>query len=217
MKVLSFKARIFLFFTFSLCNYLNGQSEDFQSWNMLAISKKNLIPNTTSSLTVIFRLNDDVSRFNDVSFDWRINRKLTGGLSAQLTFRNWTFTRQDPVYFLWYDLKYIKNNPRFKWINILRLHHGLDWVGKEQADFLRMRNHLFWKVSVRSKLSAFAGYDLWYRLNGDKRFQIIWLESGIDYDIKKLKFRFNLRRIGYFNNGPGLRRNIIVTGLFYRM
>ena len=205
----------FIFF-FGITNSMNGQEEDFQSWNMISISKK-LKPEYTTSLTAIYRINDNASKFSDISFDWRLTRKFRRGFSAQIAFRNWTFLQKKPVYFLWYDLVYVNKSTKYKWVNLLRIHHGLDWVGRQQADFIRMRNHLFYNIDSKNKLATFIGYDIWYRLNQENRFQTIWLEAGIEYTIEKLKFRLNYRRIDFFNDGPGLRRNMIVTGIFYKI
>jgi len=218
MKVFAITKKFYLIFFVSqlLISFLYGQEEDFQSWNMVAFSKK-INTKYTSSLTTIYRINNNVSDFNDISFDWRLNRKIKKGFSAQIVFRNWVFVEKEPVYFFWYDLVYVQKKSNYKWVNLLRFHHGLDWVGKQQADFIRMRNHFFYDIGKKNKITPFLGYDIWYRLNGNTRFQAIWLEAGAEYNIKKLKFRINFRRIGYFNNGPGLRRNIIVTGIFYRI
>ncbi len=204
------------FFSIGITNCIYGQAEDFQSWNMISINKK-LNTKYTTSLTAIYRINDKVTRFNDISFDWRLNRKIKNGFSTQIVFRNWVFTQKDPVYFLWYDLVYVNKKPKYKWVNLLRIHHGLDWVGKEQSDFIRMRNHFYYNLDKSNKLTTFIGYDLWYKLNKEYIFQSIWLEAGLEYIINKLKFRLNYRRIGYFKDRPGLRRNIIVTGIFYNI
>ncbi len=218
MRVWAFRKKFYsVFFIFHLMiTFLYGQEEDFQSWNMIAISKK-IKTKYTSSLTTIYRINNNVTSFNDVSFDWRLNRKIKNGLSAQIVFRNWVFIKKKPVYFFWYDIVYVHKKPNYKWVNLLRLHHGLDWVGKRQADFLRMRNHFFYDIGTKNKITPFIGYDLWYRFNENNRFQSIWLEAGAEYQIKKFKFRLNYRRIGYFDDGPGLRRNIIVSGIFYKI
>jgi len=218
MKTLIITKKFYLvFFVFQvMVTFLSGQEEDFQSWNMIAISKK-LNAKYSSSLTAIYRINNNVTSFNDASFDWRLNRKIKNGLSAQIVFRNWVFVEEKPIYFFWYDIVYVHKKHNYKWVNLLRFHHGLDWVGKQQANFIRMRNHFFYGISEENKLIPFLGYDIWYRLNNITRFQTIWLEAGAEYDTKRLKFRLNYRRIGYFNDGPGLRRNIIVTGFFYKL
>jgi len=218
MMVVSKQTRFFiiLLFTFLFSLELSSQEKDLQSWNMIAISKK-VNPKFTSSLTTIYRINDNVSKFNDVSFDWRVNMTMKNGFSTQLTFRNWTFRELKPVYFFWYDLKYLQNKEQYKWVNILRVHHGLDWVGKVQADFIRNRSHYFHKVGAKKILSPFIGYDLWFQFNDINRFTSIWMEVGTEYSMSNAKFRLNYRRIGYFNNVPGLRRNIIVTGIFIKL
>lgn len=191
------------------------QAEDFQSWTMTSVSKK-INSKYTTSLTGIHRFNDNISRFSDSSFDYRLARKIGNRFTTQLIFRHWIFTEGKPIYFFWYDFIYTDKKPYHKWINHLRIHHGLDWVGKEQADYVRWRHHYFRNIN-KSKLTPFAGYDLWYRLNGQNAFQIIWMEAGVDYKINNLKLRLNARRIGYFNDGPGLRRTIVVTGIFYAL
>lgn len=190
-----------------------AQSEDFQSWTMLVASKK-FNSKTTSSLATIFRFDEKVSAFNDISFDWKIKRKLKYGLSAQFSFRNWTFEQRTPVYFFWYDLFYVQNKTKYKWVSIFRGHHGLDWVDREQADFIRWRNFYYHKFS-KGKLLPYVGYDLWYRLNDFNAFQIIWLESGFQYKIDKAILQLGYRRITYFKDVPGLRRHIILTKIQY--
>lgn len=197
----------------TLTLYGQQPENDLQSWTMMAASTK-LGQNYTSSLTIIHRVNDNISRYNDVSFDWRLKRKIQGGLSAQVVFRHWTFVKEKPIYFFWYDLIYVKKTESYRWINLLRFHHGLDWVGKEQADFLRWRNFYFHTIE-NSKTTLFFGYDLWYRWNGRNAFQNLWLDAGAEYKVSKFKFRLNYRRITHFDNQPGWKRNAIVTGVFY--
>jgi len=192
-----------------------AQPEDFQSWTMLSVSKK-LNKKYSTSVTSIFRFNDNVSKFNDINFDYRFARKLKKGFTAQVVFRNWTFLEREPIYFLWYDFLHVKKNTEYKWVNMVRFHHGLDWVGKEQADFVRWRNHFYHNFKL-SKFQPFVGYDLWFRFNQRNDFQQIWMEAGTMYLHKKMKFRLNYRRIQPFANQPGWRRNIIVTGLFYNL
>ena len=96
----------------------------------------------------------------------------------------------------------------------MRFHHGLDWVGIEQADFLRWRNHFYYTFK-ESNLVPFFGYDLWYRFNDRNAFQNLWLHAGADYNLDKLKFRLYYRRITHFENQPGWKRYVIVTGIFY--
>lgn len=180
---------------------------------MTAVSKK-LGPKYFASLIAIHRINDSISRYNDISFDWKFRYKIKNGLSAQVAFRHWTFTQSKPVYFFWYDLIYVQNKPTSRWVNLLRFHHGLDWLGKEQADFLRWRNHYYQSFKV-SKLVPFVGYDLWYRFNERNSFQNLWIEAGLEYKIDKVKLRLNYRRITHFDNQPGWKRHVIVIGAFY--
>lgn len=196
---------------------LRGQQpeNDFQSWTMMAATTQ-IGQNYTSSLTVIHRVNDNISRYNDISFDWRMKRKIKGGLSAQFAFRHWTFVESLPIYFFWYDLIYVKKNESMRWVNLLRFHQGLDWVGKEQADFLRWRNY-YYQIIKESKLTLFVGYDLWYRFNSRNAFQNLWMEAGVEYKLPNLKFRLNYRRITHFKNQPGWKRHAIVTGLFFNI
>ena len=180
----------------------------------MAAGSKKIDSNYSTSLTIIQRVNDNITRYNDVSFDWRLKRRLNSTLSAQIAFRHWTFVEQKPVYFFWYDLIHVQQKSTFKWVNLLRFHHGLDWVGKEKADFIRWRNHYYQKIK-ESKLEPFIGYDLWYRFNELNYFQNLWLEAGTEYKLGNIKMRFNYRRITHFKNRPGWKRHVIVTGVFY--
>lgn len=203
---------IFLFSAVPYGNAIIAQS-DFQSWNMAGLTKI-INPKYSTSLIVINRFTDDVSNFSDVSFDWRIKRVLGRGFSAQYTFRNWTFIDSRPIYFMWYDLSYLHKTEGHRWINLIRFHNGLDWVGKEQADFVRWRNFYFQNIR-NSKFTPFIGYDLWYRLNGRNVFQNLWSELGTEYELGNIKLRANYRLIRPFNGQPGLRRHAIVLGAFY--
>ncbi len=203
-----------LFFSLGITTFINGQQEDFQSWNIISLSQP-INSKYTASLTTISRINDNVTRFNDISFDWRVNRKFKNGLSAQVSFRNWVFLQNDPIYFVWYDMIYVKKRTKYKWVNLLRLHHGLDWGDREQADFIRMKNYFFVIIDKANKLAPFIGYDVWYKLSDDNRFQLIWLDSGIEYTMHKLRLRLNYRRIAPIGNAVGPRRDIILMGLFY--
>lgn len=211
-RILIFHYFLFLIFVLAYCP-LTAQNNDIQSWTMTAVSKK-LNSNYSTSLTVINRVNDNISKYNDVSFDWKLRRKFKGGFTAQVAFRHWTFRVNKPIYFFWYDLIHVYKKTDFKWINLLRYHHGLDWVDKEQADFLRWRNQ-FYKNFKDSKIVPFIGYDLWYRLNDRNDFQNLWLDVGAEYELGKIKLRLNYRRITLFKNQPGWRRHILVTGFFY--
>ena len=182
---------------------------------MLSISKK-LNKKYTTSLTSIFRFNDNSSEFSDINFDYRLTRQLKKGFATQVIFRHWTFLEREPVYFLWYDFLHVVRQPQHRWVNVIRFHHGLDWVEKERADFVRWRSH-YYRNLKSSNFQPFLGYDLWFRLNGRNDFQMIWLEAGALYLHKNLKFRLNYRRIQPFANQPGWKRNIIVIGLFYSL
>ncbi len=106
---------IFVLLTVQLLFLAVGISQtenDFQTWNTISISKK-ISDKYKSSLTIIQRINDDNLRYNDASFDWKINRKIKGGLSGQITFRHWTFTRLKPVYFF-----LVRSYPCSKKINL---------------------------------------------------------------------------------------------------
>ncbi len=213
MKNVARYLTLYLILHFIPTTFLVAQSEDFQSWSGLILSKK-INPKTTISNVSIVRFTDNSSRFNDVSFDWRVSRKIKGKFHAQVSFRNWPFTEQKPVYFAWYDIKHVQQKEQYKWVNLLRFHHGLDWNDKKLADFLRWRNFYFQKFP-NSRFVPYVGYDLWFRFNGKSDFQILWLEAGSEYHFDKLKLKLNYRRIGYFGNIPGLRRHLIVTWLIY--
>jgi len=213
MKYFSKYSMFLLLFYFIPSTSFFAQSEDFQTWTGLVLSKK-INPNTTVSSVSIFRFTDNSSRFNDISFDWRVSRKIKGNFHAQVSFRNWTFTESKPVYFAWYDVKHVQHKERYKWVNLLRLHHGLDWNDRKLPDFLRWRNFYFQKFPD-SKFVPYVGYDLWFRFNGKSDFQILWLEAGSEYHFDKLILKLNYRRIGYFGNIPGLRRHLIVSWLIY--
>ncbi len=101
-------------------------------------------------------------------------------------------------------------------MNILRFHHGLDWVGKQQADFLRWRSH-FYKQLPNSPFVPFVGYDLWYRFNGNNFFQNLWIDLGAEYKVENFLIRINYRRITQFENRPGWRRHILVFGIFHTL
>ncbi len=207
------KFGLILFIVFVFRTNTDAQHpEDFQSWNMFVLTKK-INTNYTASMTTIGRLDQNATTFNDVSIDYRIVRRLTSGFNFQLSFRTWTFVDDKPIYFLWLELVHLRKIENAKWVNLLRLHNGLDWVGKEQADFLRWRNYFFYNIGNK-KLSPYVGYDLWYRFNKQNQFQRIWLEGGLEYPLDKMKFRLNYRRIGFLNDGPGLRRNILGLNMF---
>jgi len=211
-----FSRYILLFLIFGINNIttLEAQSEDFQVWNFISLSKK-IDTKTTASLVSIHRFADNSTRFNDISFDWRISRQLKGNFHAQIAFRNWVFTERVPIYFLWYDLKHVQNKSTYKWVNLLRLHHGLNWNENNIADFIRWRNFYFQKIAS-SKFVPYVGYDLWFRFNGINDFQSLWLEAGSEYQLEKMKLKLNYRRIGYFKDFPGLRRHIIVASIYYK-
>jgi len=217
LKKISLFARIhfpfFLFFIVFFSNTnLSAQENDQQLWAMMIISK-NLGSKYFTSVTLINRINDNISRYSDISVDWRIRRKIKNGWSAQIAFRHWTFTERKPVYFFWYDLINVQKQENFRWVNLLRIHHGLDWVGKEQADFLRWRNHYFQNIK-NSKLVPFLGYDLWFRFNNRNAFQNLWLEADVEYKQDKIKYKLFYRRISVFKDQPGWKKYVIVAGIF---
>jgi len=194
---------------------LTAQEDDLQSWTITTLSKK-LNSKYSASVLVINRVDENISRYSSVSFDWRVRRHIKDGFSAQVSFRHWTFTQRKPVYFMWYDLIYVHKKPMYRWVNLLRFHQGLDWVDLEEPDFLRWRNHYF-KNLKNSKLTPFVGYDLWYRLNDRFAFQRVWLEAGAEYKLGKTILRLNYRRVAIFKNQPGRNLHIIFTGFTYRI
>ena len=65
-----------LFLLLSSSLYLfEAQENDLQSWTMTGVSKK-LGSNYLASLTIISRVNDNISRFNDASFNWKLSVSL---------------------------------------------------------------------------------------------------------------------------------------------
>jgi len=191
----------------------NAQAEDFQAWTQLSFSKK-INEKWTASVTPIIRFSDNASTFNDISYDWRLAYNFKNGVSTKAVFRTWTFKSRKPIYFFWAELQYVQNKENYKWVNLIRFHNGLDWVGSTQGDFLRWRHHYFHKP-VKSKFIPFVGYDLWYGLNSMNIFERIWVEVGSDYKLDKVNLRLMYRRFAFLNDLPGLRRNIILTGLSY--
>ena len=196
------------------CNFIAAQQDDFQSWIITSLSKK-INSEYTGSIVMINRFTENISKYNSVSVDWKVKRKLQGNFSAQVSFRHWTFTDRKPVYFMWYDVIHLHKNSKHRWMNLLRFHQGLDWVGREQADFIRWRNYFFQNIN-ESKFTPFIGYDLWYRINGLNSFQNIWVELGSEYKLEKTKLRLNYRLMNPLNNSPFLKRHLIVVSSFHQ-
>ena len=202
---------LFLCFSF-ISNYLTGQA-DLQEWTQISAGKK-INDKFRASLTTITRFTKDISEFNDINFDWRLNYNINKKWGTNVLFRNWVFKNREPVYFLWLELRNTQSGPKYKWNNVLRFHNGIDYNDRISADFLRWRSHYFFTITD-SKWTPFFGTDLWYRFNGNNELQRLWVEFGTNYSLGKIKLTLLYRRFEFFENINGTDRNIILTGLAY--
>lgn len=207
----------FLLFSlaFTCSTIIQAQIDDHIIWATLKLQKQ-LNPKTSVAFTPIFRFNDDISNYQNMSIDVSAKRKVAKDWSVQLLARTWFVPDDQDRQFLWLDVIYGK---KFKHIQIgsfVRYHFAFDIKDRTDADFIR------WKTTFTllsfGKFKPFVAIEPWWRLEGVNDFQRMRYEPGIKYDAsKELSFSAVLRRETSVNLEPTTKVNQYVLTAAYKL
>lgn len=190
---------ILLFFIFNQFQ-LKAQTDDNIIWATLKLQKK-LDSKTTIGIAPIFRINEEITNYQNSSVDYYIKRKIAKGWSAQLLGRTWFIPDGFDRQFIWLDVAYGKAIDKFSINSSLRLHWALD-LGEDRPDndFIRWKTTISYKVG---KLKPSFAIEPWLRLNGFGEYQRIRYELGLQYQITpEFSAGFTYRRENFKNVSP---------------
>jgi len=124
-------------------------------------------PKTSASFAPIFRLRDDISEYQDISFDYSAKRKLNSHFSVSLIGRTWFLRDGRKRQFVWPQISYSNSFEKLKLSSYLRWHHAFDINDVLDQDFLRWKLGLSFQTTDRLRL--FVAAEPWYRLDGENK------------------------------------------------
>jgi len=157
---------------------VNAQVDDNVLWSKIGISKS-ISDKTTLSFAPIIRHNEDINKYQNISFDYAVSQKLSKGWSAKLTGRTWFLPNGSERQFIWPQINYTKTLNKLKISSYVRYHLALDLKDVTDPDFLR------WDVSFTlldlGKFQTSMAIEPWLRLNSFNTIQRIRYKPGIKY------------------------------------
>jgi len=202
---------LLLFFT----TFLNAQVDDNIIWATLKVQKQ-LNPKTSVAFTPIFRFNEDISNYQNMSIDLSVKRKVAKDWSVQFLARTWFVPEDQDRQFLWLDIIYGKKFKNLQVGSNVRYHFAFDIKDRQDGDFIR------WKTTLTllslGKFKPLIAIEPWWRLEGFNDFQRIRYEPGIRYDASKsLSFAAVFRREASLNLDPEVAVNMYVLTAAYKL
>jgi len=194
---------------------INAQTDDNILWSKFGISKS-LNDKTSLSFAPIIRHNNDISKYQNISFDYAITHKFAKNWSAKLTGRTWFLPNGRERQFIWPQISYSKKLNAVKLSSYLRYHLALDIKNVIDPDFLR------WDVGIAflnlGKFEPYLAVEPWLRLNNFNQIQRVRLKPGLKYTISsKLNTSLTLWREENNNLAQGNDFNIWVLALNYKL
>jgi len=154
---------------------------DHINWSSFQLQKE-VSKKVTLNVKPIFRFNEDLSNFQNMSVDIFASYKLGKGWKTQLSSRTWFVPDQKPRQFIWPDLSYGFSKGRLKIDNRLRYHLALDINDREDPDFLR------WSIRImhnKGKVKPFLAFEPWLRLNGIEKIQRLRYMPGVNWKLNQ--------------------------------
>ena len=213
---MSRKNRIFalLLFVFS-STFVQGQISDNIIWAGFKLNKK-LSNRTSLSALPIFRINEDISNFQNWSIDIALRHQFNHGWSVQLLSRTWFIPDQPGRQFIWFDVAYAGKMGNIKGASSLRLHEALDINDRNDPDFIRWKSTL--SFPTKSKFEPFLTIEPWFRLNDGMQLQRMRYEPGVKYKISSnLGLTAIYRREESVKLAPTFKFNMYVVTLAYNL
>ena len=173
---------------------------------------------TRMDVRPIFRFNEDLSNYQNMSIDYVFNRKLGKGWSGQLLARHWFIPNEDNRLFLWFDVGHSLAIKKLSLLmyNRVRIHWAVDIHGQVLRDFIRIQNRI--APDLKSKVVPFFSIEPWLQLNGIGKFRRIRIEPGLIWKIStELSFELMIRRQRNLGLPTSAKQNHYVTTLTYNL
>ena len=201
---------IFLLFFFVGLTQVRAQ-DDYIAWTSFQLDH-DLSEKTKLGLKPIFRNNNDLSQYQNMSIDLLLKQDLGKGWSTMFLTRSWFIPDGDYRHFLWADIAYATTHKSIKISNRLRYHWALDLNDNQDPDYLRWSARITFRN--KKKFQPFFQIEPWYRTEGIYQFQRIRYEPGFSWKLSqrfKLDFLFRIEK--FFNVTIERQFNVFVTNL----
>lgn len=199
--------------SFLILSKVTAQNDNI-NWSSFQLQKK-LSEKITLNIKPIFRFNEDISNFQNMSIDVFASYKFAKGWAAQLTSRTWFIPDQKPRQFIWPEVSYGLISGDFKIDNRLRYHLALDINNRKDPDFLRWSIRLLYN---KGNLKPFFAVEPWLRLNGIEQLQRIRYMPGLNWklnDVYSLSFIYWKQES--MNRVPKLSDNFWLLNLLIKL
>ncbi|MBT8274200.1 MAG: DUF2490 domain-containing protein [Bacteroidia bacterium] len=194
---------------------LGASQEDNILWASVTL-KAPLSETVEVNLKPIFRYDDDISTYLNMSMEGSVKKKFNKGWSVQFLARTWFIPDATNRQFLWLDVGHGFPIKKVKVNNRLRYHWALDIKDRIDPDFLRWITKI--SLDTGGKITPYLGIEPWYRLNGENQFQRIRYEPGIVYKISNsVSLDLQYRRENNFNVPVEGGNNLYVVNLIYTL
>lgn len=171
--------KILLFLVFLSHSTVFFGQNDHINWSSFQLQKK-LSEKTTVNVKPIFRFNEDMSNFEDMSVDVFASYKLGKGWTAQLASRTWFIPDQKPRQFIWPEVSYGFSKGSLKIDNRLRYHLALDINDRQDSDFLRWSIRFMYN---KGNIKPFLAFEPWLRLDGIEKIQRVRYMPGVSWKL----------------------------------
>ena len=192
----------------------NAQADDNIVWATLKVNKQ-INAKTSVSLAPIFRINNDISSYQNISVDVAMRRSFGKGWSGQLLARTWFIPDQKERQFIWLDLTYQKQFQLIKISSFLRYHQALDINERDDPDYLRWKTSLFYPLG---KFSPWVAIEPWLRLNQFGELQRIRYEAGMNCKFdQRMQLMLGYRREESLNLENDFCLNVYLLTLTYSL
>jgi len=192
---------------------LTAQTDNI-NWSSFQLQKK-LSEKLTLNIKPIFRFNEDVSSFQNMSIDVFAGYKFAKGWTAQLTSRTWFIPDQKPRQFIWPEVSYGISTGDLKIDNRLRYHLALDINNRDDPDFLRWSIRFMYN---KGTIKPFFAVEPWLRLNGIDQLRRVRYMPGLNW---KLDDTYSLSLVYWkqesINRSPKISDNLWLINLLIKL
>ena len=203
-----------LYCIFISISTLSTAQNDNINWSSFQLQKK-LSEKLTLNIKPIFRFNEDVSNFQNMSIDVFAGYKFAKGWTAQLTSRTWFIPDQKPRQFIWPEVSYGISAGDLKIDNRLRYHLALDINNRDDPDFLRWSIRFMYN---KGNVKPFFAVEPWLRLNGIDQLRRVRYMPGVNW---KLDDTYSLSFVYWkqesINRSPKTSDNLWLINLLIKL
>lgn len=183
---------------------------DNVNWSSLRL-RKQINSKLTFDIRPIIRINDNISKYQNASIDFSINRKIAEGWSVQFLSRTWFLPDSPLGQFLWADVAHKTKIGAHNISNRIRMHYSLNTNLINPADFIRWQTTI--SPKVKSKFRPFLSIEPWFQLDGLNAFTRIRYEPGFNIDLgSNYNFTFMWRKQDSISIEPAdIQNHIVIT------